>query len=270
MPFAGSDSACHISEEVADASLNVPRSMWWSFLLNVSMGIVTLITMLFCIGSLDDAINAETPYLQLFLNTGSNAAAFVFCILLLVLIYSGDITALATTSREVFAFSRDRGFPFSRWLSKIEKKRNIPFNAVYAVSFWSAVLCVINIGSTTAFNIIVSLTLLALMSTYMLSIGCVALKRIRGETLPPARWSLGRYGMAINIFAFFYCGFAVVFSCFPSTLPVDTETANWAPAVWAGVIALSVVTYVFHGKKHFTPPVVFIEGKRTGGFQTSE
>ncbi|OQV05292.1 hypothetical protein CLAIMM_10058 isoform 2 [Cladophialophora immunda] len=146
----GSDSACHISEEVADASLNVPRSMWWSYLLNLSMGIITLITMLFCIGPLDEAINAETPYLQLFLNTGSNAVAYVLCILLLVLIFSGDITALATTSREVFAFSRDRGFPFSRWLSKIERRRNIPFNAVYATSFWSAVLCVINIGSTTA------------------------------------------------------------------------------------------------------------------------
>jgi hypothetical protein len=141
---------------------------------------------------------------------------------------------------------------------------------VYAVSFWSAVLCVINIGSTTAFNIIISLTLLALMSTYMLSIGCVALKRLRGERLPPARWSLGRYAVVINVFAFFYCGFAVVFSCFPSTLPVDTSTANWAPAVWVGVIALSWVTYILHGKKHFTPPIVFVEGKRTGGFQTSE
>ncbi|KAJ9610790.1 polyamine transporter tpo5 [Cladophialophora chaetospira] len=241
-----------------------------SFLLNVSLGIVTLITMLFCIGPLEDAIEADTPYLSLFLNTGSNAVAFVLCILLLILIFSGNITALATTSREVFAFSRDRGFPFSRWLSKMEKKRNIPFNAVYAVSFWTAVLCVINIGSTTAFNIIVSLTLLALMSTYMLSIGCVALKRLRGEPLPPARWSLGRYGVVINVFAFVYGGFAVVFSCFPSTLPVDTSTANWAPAVWAGVILLGVVTYIFHGKKHFTAPVVFVEGKRTGGLQKSE
>ena len=239
--------------------------MWWSFLLNVGMGIAILITMLFCIGSLDDAINAEIPYIQLFFNTGSDAVALALTIILLILIFSGNITALATTSREVFAFSRDRGFPFSRWLSEIEKKRHIPFNAVYATSFWSAVLCLINLGSTTAFNIIISLTLLALLSTYMLSIGCVALKRIKGERLPPARWSLGRYGLAINLFAFFYCGFAIVFSCFPSTLPVDTSTANWAPAVWAGVIFLSIVSYFLHGKRHYTPPVVFVDGVRAGG-----
>ncbi|KAK5193573.1 polyamine transporter tpo5 [Exophiala xenobiotica] len=266
----GSDSACHISEEVSDAGLTVPRVMWWSFVLNVLLGILMLITMLFCIGTLDDAVHAEVPYLQLFVNTGSNAVAFALTIILLVLIFSGNITALATTSREVFAFSRDRGFPFSKWLSKMERKRNIPFNSVYATAFWSAVLCVINIGSTTAFNIIISLTLLALLSTYMLSIGCVCLKRIRGEPLPPARWSLGRYGLAINVFAFVYSAFAIVFSCFPGSLPVDTSTANWAPVVWVGVMLLSFVTYLLHGKKHFTAPVTFVERIRTGALQGTE
>ncbi|KAK5202403.1 hypothetical protein LTR41_011846 [Exophiala xenobiotica] len=258
----GSDSVCHISEEVEDASWTVPRVMWWSFLLNVFLGIIMLITMLFCIGPLDDALNAQVPYLQLFANTGSNAVGFVFLIILLILVFAGNITGLAATSREVFAFSRDKGFPFSAWLSQIERKRNIPVNAVYATAFWSAVICIINLGSTTAFNIVVSLILLALLSTYMLSIGCVLLKRIKGEPLPPARWSLGRYGLGINLFAFVYSTFAVVCCCFPSSLPVDTGTANWAPAVWGGVTLLSVVTYLLHGRKHYTPPVVFVEHER--------
>ncbi|KIW10346.1 hypothetical protein PV08_11308 [Exophiala spinifera] len=266
----GSDSACHISEEVADAGRNVPRAMWWSFILNVGLGIVMLITMLFCIGSLDDALDAEIPYIQLFINTGSSALAYVLTIILLILIFSGNITALATTSREVFAFSRDHGLPFSRWLSKMEKSRNIPFNAVYTTAFWSGVLCLINFASATAFNIIISLTLLALLSTYMLSIGCVCLKRIKGQPLPPARWSLGRYGLAINLFAFCYSAFAIVFSCFPSSLPVSTGDANWAPAVWAAVIILSFVTYLVHGRKHFTAPVSFVEGHRTGGLQKTD
>lgn len=247
--------------------MTVPRAMWWSFLMNVFMGVIALITMLFCIGSLEDAMNAEVPYIQLFINSGSNALAYALTIILFLLIFSGNITALATTSREVFAFSRDRGFPFSNWLSKIERRHLVPFNAVYATAFWSAVLCLINLGSTTAFEIIISLTLLALLSTYMLSIGCVCLKRLRGERLPKARWSLGRYGLPINFFAFCYCGFAIVFSCFPSSLPVDTSTANWAPAVWAGVILLSFITYLLHGKRHFTAPVVFVAGMRVGGLQ---
>jgi amino acid transporter len=146
-------------------------------------------------------------------------------------------------------------------------KRNVPDNAVYLTSVAAGILCLINLGSTFAFNIIVSLTLLALLSTYMISIGCVLRKRLRGEELPPARWSLGRFGIPINAFAFFYSGFVIVFSCFPASVPVTLTTANWAPAVWVGVILLAVVIYHVHGKMHYTPPVVFVEGRREGSVE---
>ena len=52
----GSDSVVHISEEVEDASLIVPKCMWWSYLGNVALGILSLIVMLFCIGPLDGVV----------------------------------------------------------------------------------------------------------------------------------------------------------------------------------------------------------------------
>ena len=143
--------------------------------------------------------------------------------------------------------------------------RNVPENAVYLTSVGSGVICLINLGSTTAFNIVVSLTLLAVLSTYIISIGCLLLKRIRQEELLPARWSLGRWGLPINAFAFFYAGFVIVFSCFPTSLPVTAGTANWAPLIWVGVIAVAAATYLVHGKKAYTPPVAFVEGRRQVG-----
>ncbi|PQE12935.1 hypothetical protein CJF30_00002834 [Rutstroemia sp. NJR-2017a BBW] len=195
------------TEEVEDASINVPRAMWWSYLMNVFLGIIMLATMLFCIGDLNDAIDSTAPYLNLFLNTGSTAMATVLMIILLLLIFSGNVTALASTSREMWAFSRDKGFPYSKWISRMNHALNIPPNSIYLTSFLTTLLCLINFGSSFAFNIIVSLSLLALLSTYMISIGCVLLKRIRGEPLPHARWSLGRWGLPINAFAFAYSGF---------------------------------------------------------------
>ena len=87
--------------------------------MNVVMGVAMLITMLFCIGDLNAAIGSSAPYLVLFQNTGSNAWAYALMIILFFLIFLGNITALATTSREVWAFSRDKGFPFSRWISRV-------------------------------------------------------------------------------------------------------------------------------------------------------
>ena len=109
-----------IAEEVENASLVVPRCMWWSYILNVSMGIVILITMLFCIGDLNDAINSPAPYLSLFSNTGSLGVAMTLTVMIFLLVFVGNITALATTAREAWAFSRDQGFPFSKWISRVQ------------------------------------------------------------------------------------------------------------------------------------------------------
>ena len=53
-------------------------------------------------------INSDVPYLILFNNTGSPALSIVLNVILFLLIYSGNVTALATGSREMWAFARDK------------------------------------------------------------------------------------------------------------------------------------------------------------------
>lgn len=110
-----------LAEEVRDASIIVPQAMWWSYALNSFMAFVMVITLLFCIGPLESLLEADLPYLNLFSNTGSSSAALFLAIVLILLVYAGNVTALATTSREVWAFARDKGFPFSTWISHVSK-----------------------------------------------------------------------------------------------------------------------------------------------------
>ncbi|KAF2018121.1 amino acid transporter [Aaosphaeria arxii CBS 175.79] len=255
----GSDSIVHISEEVEEASLVVPRCIWWSYLVNVVVGVLMLVAMLFNIGPLHRVLNADAPYLILFNNTGSTAMALFLTVYLFVLIVSGNVTGLAATSRVLWAFSRDRGLPFSQWISRLEHSHQVPNRPIYLTATLSGVLCFINMGSTFAFQIIISLTMLGFLSTNMLAVGCLLLKRSKGEPLPPARWSLGRYGFAINAFAFLYSGFAIIFACLPATLPVSPRTANWAPLVWVFIMAFATILYVVHGKSSYKPPVELVE-----------
>jgi len=62
----------------------------------------------------------------------------------------------------------------------------------------------------------VSLATVALMATYMMSISCMVLKRLREEPLPPARWSLGRHGLTINCLGLAYACWGVSQSCAPT------------------------------------------------------
>lgn len=86
---------------------------------NSFMAFVMVITILYAVGPIDTIIEAELPYLNLFSATGSVGVALFLAIVLFILIYSGNITALAATSREVWAFARDCGFPFSSWISRV-------------------------------------------------------------------------------------------------------------------------------------------------------
>ena len=62
-------------------------------------------------------------------------------------------------------------------------KRNVTNNAVSLVFIAASIMCLINLGFTTAFNITVSLFPLALLSTYLISIERVVLGRIQKQEM---------------------------------------------------------------------------------------
>lgn len=65
-----SDAAAHMSEEIKDASVTVPKAMLGSYLMNGGLGVVFLISFLFSIVDLEGALNDETgyPFLYVFRN----------------------------------------------------------------------------------------------------------------------------------------------------------------------------------------------------------
>lgn len=125
----------------------------------------------------------------------------------------------------------------------------------------SILLNLIILGSTAAFNALLSLTVVALTATYCLSI-CVMLWRRLAlpDTLPHCYWSLGRYGPLINAMSIGYCIFALFFCFWPMTNQFDVTTFNWAPVMFVGVAVISGVLYIVRGRKVYQGPVVTVEG----------
>jgi choline transport protein len=119
---------------------------------------------------------------------------------------------------------------------------------------------VINLGSAVAFNAIISLQIVALMASYSISISCILYRRLT-NTLPRARWSLGRFGVAINILGITYALFAFFWCFWPNGMPVDVKTFNWAVVIFVGVVILCLLAYFINGRKVYTGPVVHVEGR---------
>ena len=91
-------------------------------LLNGAMGFAILLATLFGIGDIDSALNSPTKYPFIFIfaqATGSAGGGTAMAIIIVVMIFAATIGFTATSSRMIWAFARDRGLPFSPFLSKV-------------------------------------------------------------------------------------------------------------------------------------------------------
>ncbi|TKA72600.1 hypothetical protein B0A55_06414 [Friedmanniomyces simplex] len=244
----GFDSQVHMSEETESASRSLPRSIMWS---------TYVVTLIFTLGDLDDIATSATgwPFLQVFYNTTKSYAGTDVMSLLLILPLTGSVIAcVATASRQIWAFARDNGVPFSATVRHIYPKSSIPLNAILISLIVCVLLTLINLGSTAALNAILALDLAALLCSYTISIGCIALKRMRGEALPTREWSLGRWGLAINIGALIWLLHVFIFTLFPSVTPVSATGMNYGCLLFGFVVLFSTVYYIFVGRHVYISP----------------
>ncbi|KAK1811741.1 hypothetical protein LTR12_013876 [Friedmanniomyces endolithicus] len=255
--LGGSDAAAHMSEEVRDAGLSVPRAMIGSILLNGIIGFIALIPFLFALPSIDDA---------------------------LLILMVGNVAYQAATGRQTFAFARDGGMPFSKWIGHINLRYHLPVNAVLLTAIITLVLCLINLGSSDAFNAILSLAAVAQMATYSISISCVLYRRLTApQLLPTAQWGLGRWGVPVNATGAAYAWFSFFWAFWPSGTPVTatsmsmsqlgasagseklTMIADYAVVMFGGVMILAMLYFVVKARKTYAGPVTrteaYLEGK---------
>lgn len=113
-----------MSEEIANASTNVPRSMLVSILLNGVLGFSMLIAVLFCIGDIEGIIETPTgyPFIAIFVQaTQSVGGSTGMATVIVILGICATIAFVASASRMTWSFARDHGLPFWYYLSKVSQ-----------------------------------------------------------------------------------------------------------------------------------------------------
>lgn len=112
-----------MSEEVKNASTDVPRSMLLSLLINGSLALGMLFAVLFSADDVQRLLDEEaptSPFIRIFYQAvGSEAGATVMVSIIILLEFCSAMGCLAAASRMTWSFARDRGLPFSRALSVV-------------------------------------------------------------------------------------------------------------------------------------------------------
>ena len=146
-----------------------------------------MLTVLFCLGDVTTVLDGDTafPFIQIFIDSvKSVAGASVMVVIVLILTWACAIGITTTASRMTWSFARDRGTPFSRIISRVDPRTQVPAIAVGVVALLAALLTLIYIGSDTAFNDVISLTITGFYGSYFLPAAFLLYHRIKGNVAP--------------------------------------------------------------------------------------
>ncbi|CAG5140244.1 uncharacterized protein ALTATR162_LOCUS667 [Alternaria atra] len=263
LTLGGADLAVHLAEEVKDAAWVSPRAMVATSVVNYSLAFIMTVTVFSTLGD-DITVLISTPlgqpWIQILLNaTESLVATNIMTVVVCLLLLFCSVNQVTAASRQLWSFARDQGLPCSAWLSYVPPGWDIPVNAVILTLLSTSILCLIIIGSTFAFNIILSLSAVSIFISNIIVIGCMLRKRIRGEPLLPSRFDLGKAGIYINAIAVCYLSLAVVVILFPSVPNPSLADMNWSCLMFGGLVIFSMVYYYLYGRHKYDGPVEYVK-----------
>jgi amino acid transporter len=249
-----------MAEEIKNAKVVVPRSMIYGTLINGTLAFCYLIAILYCMGDYTEALTSPTGYPIItiaYQATGSKAATFVLMALGMLPGWIALFNGLASVTRLTWAFARDNGLPFSEFFARVDPTYKIPLRALLLVASCIFVLSFIQIGSTAAFNAILSLSTLGLYISYLIPLILLVLKRFTApQDIPQGTFSLGKLGLPMNLIAILFATYFVIFLPFPATVPVTADNMNYAGPVLGFVMLFACGDWVVRGRHKWQGPTM--------------
>lgn len=145
---------------------------------------------------------------------------------------------------------------------------------IYAVVIASSVACLIgliNLGSSAAFNDVISLSVSSLYASYIITESFLLYRRVTGgirkrntinETSEPGQliWGPfhlpGIFGIAVNAFAVGFGCIIFLFSFFPVATPVEAASMNFSVLMTGSVVIFAIFYYVVWAKREYKGPII--------------
>ncbi|KAJ2992806.1 hypothetical protein NUW58_g2040 [Xylaria curta] len=276
----GADSAVHMSEEIKNATIVVPRAIMISIILNGILGFAMMIAYLFCLGDLNAVLESQStlgyPFLYVF-QTGvrSTPGAAAMGLIIVILGVCSTVGVLASSSRMLWSFARDRGVPLWRHFIKLQRRTSIPVYTVAFTTTISVLLSLITLGSSVAFNNIVNLSIAGLYASYLLCCSLLLWRRIHPNSIKSFNpgavkvgpdhlywgpWHIsGVLGIANNMFACVYLLLLWFWAFWPPVTPVAPETMNFSVLTFGATTLGAIIWYFVRGRREYKGPIVEIE-----------
>jgi amino acid transporter len=177
----------------------------------------------------------------------------------------------------LFSMARDNRLPFGSAVARVSGRRKVPIVPALITGLLAIVLLAINVGNQSAFA---ALTSIAIIMFYLAYLGVtipMLIRRLRG-TWPKKDWgpyfSLGRWGLLVNILAVAYGALVAINIAWPRAGVYNAVGPahwywRWSSELFIGAVFIIGAVYYFavQAKK---PPEVLAEHRADAQFDLPE
>jgi urea carboxylase system permease len=215
----GFDTASTLAEETRDPRREAPKAVLASVIGAFVIGAVFLFACLLAIPNLKDAIKGAFGPANIINANFSTGFATVFLLVVAAAIFVCCLAIETSTIRLCFGMSRDDRLPISSLLAKVQPRLHTPIGSCLAIGILAAIPLIQFAGAP----------ILAIAATGMIYfsylIGNLALfrARLRGWPRAKAPFSLGRWGLPLNVLALLYGGGMLINFAWPRGTPAFTN-----------------------------------------------
>lgn len=254
--LTGFDATIHMIEEIPNPKVEGPKIMATAIGIGTFTGFVLVTCLMFTLTDVDEVNSSSAGPLLSILYQATRSKAGAICLLIFpVICMVFTSTALMTTSsRMSYAFARDHGLPFSHFFARVHPTLDVPLNSLLWTAVWIVILGLILLGSSSAFNAIVSASVVAVGITYAIppAVNCLRGRRM----LPTSRpfklpdWA----GWMVNIVGILWTTFTTVLFLFPPEKDVTSSNMNYAIAALAIIGLIATGSWILDGHKNYHGP----------------
>jgi len=246
----GFDSAAELSEETSQPRRVVPSAILRALLVSFVGGGFMIVAALMAAPSLTDGQLSTSGIAYVITSQLNSTLGRALLTVVAISIVSACLAIQNSASRVMFSMARDGRLPCGRLLAKVSPQTGTPILTGIAVGALAIGVLLINLGNPAAFAAVTSTSVVIVYLAYLL-VTVPALGARLGRRLPPKQpggFSLGRWGLAVNLFAVAYGVAMMVNIAWPRQAVYDPAGTSWVLQYLAVlfVAALVVVGAAVH------------------------
>jgi amino acid transporter len=241
----GFEACGDVAEETPNPGIAIPRAMRMTIYVGMTAAAFVCLALILAQPDIAAVIAGKntTPVETVLLTVFGPLGAKLVVAVVMVSFMSCILSLQAATSRLVFAYARDEMIVGSGFFSVISPHTHVPVRALVLSGVVAALIVCAGYFFQNAISTIVNSAIIGIYAAFqMIVVGALA-ARLRGWK-PGGRFTLGGWGLPVNIIALFYGIGAIVDMIWPRT-PTAPWYINYAMSVtWLGITLIGALYMV--------------------------